>query len=106
MSSNSNSWLSRVSSRWGKVVDQDSLDLLKGRLEVEAFKVWLARVALQLVEEQAKVHRPKPQGDHNEPGINYVANAAKLELIVMIMAELETKSFEKRALTMKHVDSE
>ena len=97
---NSNSWLCKISSRWDKKVDQEALALLKARPEVEAFKVWLALLALPLVEAQAKVQSSKQQVDPNGQAISYHKelisdeeyriNAARLQLIASVFQELET----------------
>ena len=96
----SNSWLCKISSRWDKKVDQEALAALKVRPEVEALKVWLALLALPLVEAQAKVQSSKQQVDPNGQAISsqkelitddeYRVNAARIQLIASIFQELET----------------
>ena len=97
---NNSSWLCKISSRWDKRVDQEALAALKARPEVEALKVWLALLALPLVEAQAKVQSSNQQVDPNGQAISshkelisddeYRINAARIQLIASIFQELET----------------
>lgn len=98
-------WLHRISSRWGQEVQWDQMDQLKVRPEVEAFKVWLAQVALPLVAAQGRVQSRKRRVDRSgqtvdeEIGVQsedeYLLNAARLDLIAMIVTELETMQQDK-----------
>lgn len=97
---NNSSWLCKISSRWDKKVDQDAMALLKARPEVEALKVWLALLALPLVEAQAKVQSSRQRVDPSGQAISYQKelisdeeyriNAARLQLIASVFQELET----------------
>lgn len=89
-------------------MDREALEALKARPEVEAFKVWLARLALPLVVAQAKVqskkHRVDPSGAVLDAEVEEVSddqyriNAAQLGLIGLILTELETTDQLRRSL--------
>lgn len=113
---NDNSWLCRLSRRWDKDLDQETLDQLKARPELEAFKVWLARVALPLVEAQAKVQSRRQRVDPNGQVIDastvfkeeeeYRVTAGRLEIIAAILLELETTQEDRRRYATRRVDTE
>ena len=82
---NNRHWLCRVSSRWDQEMDKEALKRLKVHPDLEAFRVFLAQVALPLVEAQARVQFDKPE----EAPRLAVENASKLDLIRRLFLMLD-----------------
>jgi hypothetical protein len=95
--SNSNRWLCRLSSRWEGNLDRRGLLELKVNPRVEDLKVYMALLALPLVEGLALAPSLQPTEGHNGQGKEF--KAGRLDMLRQIILELDDLSDNEKPLS-------